>query len=226
MKRRSALATTQTIPRKKARTTNTSPLAVTQAIVRKELRKNTDWKYTDVSLANANMTSTGSVTSLLNNMVRGDTGLDNFGGNIVTPQAITFRYSINTSQTFNLCRVIIFQWFDSAIPSVAGILQSTATSIATMSPILITNKSYIKVLHDQTHSLAPTASGDTTVLGYGVTEPTKVYIPGKRLRPIRFNATANTVQDGNIYMLLISDDSVINYPQITLYSRITFSDND
>jgi len=201
-------------------------LALTQTIVRSELRKRTDWKYTDNNVTTTNVTSTGTITSLLANLVRGDAGKDNFGGNQINPQGITLRYFFTTNQTYNSVRFIVFQWFDAATPVPAGILENASVGVAVVSPTLITNKQYIKVLHDETHLLAPTASGDSTVLGYGTTPAVKVYIPGRRLRKVRYNSTANTVQDGNIYALVISDDSLSSYPVVTWYSRVTFSDND
>lgn len=212
-------------PAKRARPQN--QLALTQTIVRRELRKKTDWKYTDNSAVVTNTSSTGAITSLLANLVRGDAGKDNFGGNEIYPQAVTVRYFWTSNQTYNAVRFMIFQWFDSSTPVVSGILESNATTTATLSPVLITNKRYIKVLYDETHVIAPTASGDTTVLGYGATSPAiKVYIPGKRLKPVRYNSSANTLQDGNIYCLAISDDSLASYPAVSWYSRVTFSDND
>lgn len=198
--------------------------ATVQAVVRKELRKKTDWRYTDVSSAAASVSSTGTITSLLGNLVRGDAGLDNFQGNEIKPQALLFQYYLTTQQTYNSMRVMIIQWFDAGTPVLSGILQNTTTSIATISPTLVTNKRYIKVLYDKTHILAPTAGGDATVLGYGTAEPVKVYIPGKRLRAVKYNSSNNTVQDGNLYVIAVSDDSVPSYPGIWWYSRVTFSD--
>lgn len=195
-----------------------------QAIVQKELRKKTDWKYTDHS-ANGSVSSTGTVTSLFANLTRGQLGIDNFLGNTVTPQGLLFKYYYTTNQTYNSCRILVFQWLDAATPVPAGILQSTATGYATISPTLVTNKEYIKVLYDKTHVIAPTAGGDTTPIGLGTSDCIKVYIPGKRLRKVRFNSGTNVVQDGNIYVLAISDDAVISYPGLYWYSRITFSDD-
>jgi len=47
-----------------------------------ELRKNIDWKYTDNSAVVTNVSSTGTITSLLANLIRGDAGKDNFGGTL------------------------------------------------------------------------------------------------------------------------------------------------
>lgn len=218
--KRAALATKKAPSAKRQK----SQLAITQEIVRKELRKKMDFRYTDAYAAPTNVSSTGAVYSLLTNLVRGDAGKDNFQGNLITPHAITLRYFWTTQQTYNAVRLMVFQWYDASIPAVNGVIEDNATTLATLSPVLITNKQNIKVLYDETHVLAPTASGDTTVLGYGHSDGIKVYIPGKKMRPIRFNSTTNTVQEGNLLMLVISDDAVVSYPQLSYYSRVTFSD--
>lgn len=221
MKRRAALSTSQQRPAKRQK----SQLAVTQEIVRKELKKKVDWKYTDINANSTNVQTTGSITSLFSNLVRGDTGLNAFDGNIIRPQAITLKYFCHTSTVRNAVRVMLFQWFDSATPVIAGILQNGGAITATLSPILVTNKSYIKVLYDRTHQFAPTAGGDTTVTGEGVTDCQTVYIPGKRLRTVRYNSSTNVVQTGNLFLLLISDDAAIPSPQINYYCRVTYSDD-
>lgn len=199
-------------------------IAVAKQSALKE-RKKTDWKYTDVNANSTNVQTSGSITSLLANLTRGDAGLNNFDGNIVDPQAITFKYFLHTSTIRNAVRVIIFQWFDSATPVIAGILQNSGAITATLSPILVTNKTYIKVLYDRTHQFAPTAGGDTTVTGEGVIDCQTVYIPGRKLRPVRYNSSSNVVQTGNLYLLLVSDDAAVPSPQINYYSRVTFSDS-
>lgn len=198
--------------------------ATVSAVVRKELRKKADWKYTDISAVALNMTTTGAVVSLLGSLIRGDAGINNFDGNTINPQAITFKYYAHTSELRNTFRVMIFQWFDAAVPSLTSVLQTAAASVATIAPILLQAKSNIKVLYDHTHQMAPSAADGGVVYGEGIISPITVYIPGKRLRPVRYNQSTNTVSNGNIYLLYVSDDSVIPAPQITFYSRVTFTD--
>lgn len=220
--KRSALASSKQRPAKRQK----SQLAMTQEIVRKEMRKKADWKYADISTAAANVTSTGTIVSLFANLARGDTGLNDFEGNTFNPQAITMKYFMHTSQVRNAVRVMLLQWFDSVTPALTGILQSGSIAIACVSPINVTNKSYIKVLYDRTHQFAPTAaSGTDSINGEGIIEPVTVYIPGKRLRQVRYNATSNTVQTGNLYLLVVSDDAITPSPQITYHCRVTFTDD-
>lgn len=206
------------VARKRARR---NPQTV-QAIVKNELRKKTDWKYTDVGLAGQNVTSAGTISALYVNAVRGDLGTDNFEGNIVVPQAVTLKYFCHTSEIRNVVRVMVFQWFDSTVPVPAGILQNIALPFGVVSPTLVTNKDFIKVLYDKSHQFAPTAGNPVT--GEGTTDPVTIYIPGRKLKPTRFQSGLNVVQDGALYILYISDDLVVPSPQITWYSRITFAD--
>jgi len=78
MKRRASLATSQQRPAKRQK----SQLAITQEIVKKELRKNIDWKYTDNSAVVTNVSSTGTITSLLANLIRVMPGRTTSGGTL------------------------------------------------------------------------------------------------------------------------------------------------
>jgi len=221
MKRQRSTSQSGSGPNKKPRMQRQN--ATVQAVVRKELRKKTDWRYADWSVSASPIYSTANIVNIFQNLTRGDAGLNNFQGNDIQPQAITMKYYCETAQPFNTIRVMLFQWFDSAIPALTGILQSGVTGIALVSPTLVTNKKYIKVLYDKTHMLAPTA-GDASIVGNGTIEPVTVYIPGKRLRTVRYNATTNTVQDGAIYLLLVSDDAALGTVNFTTFVRTTFSD--
>lgn len=198
---------------------------MTQEIVRKELRKRTDWKYTDAASSLVPIYNTGTIVSLYSNLTRGDAGINNFEGNIIAPQGLTFKYFADTAQPFNTLRVMLIQWFDAATPLLAGLIQNTSTGLACIAPTLVTNKQYIKVLYDRTHMLAPTAADGGAIFGNGTMEPVKVYIPGKKLRNTRYNSGTNVVQDGNIYLLAVSDDAALGTVNLTYYSRITFSDD-
>lgn len=200
--------------------------ATVTAVVRKELRKKTDWKYADLWAAAANVNTTGTIVSLYSNLVRGDAGLNNFDGNTIMPQAITMKYYIHTSEVRNVVRVMLIQYLETSTPSLTGILQLGTAGLATVSPTLVTNKAFMKILYDRTHQLAPTAAdGANAIRGEGITDPVTVYIPGKRLRPTRYNQNTNTCQSGNLYLLLVSDDALSPSPQITYFTRVTFSDS-
>lgn len=199
--------------------------ATVQSVVRKELRKQTDWRFADDNQTALAVYNTSSIRSVFTNLSRGDAGLNNFQGNDIRPQAILLKYYCDTAQAFNTIRVMVIQWFDATTPVLSGILQNINTGTALVSPTLVTNKKYIKVLYDKTHMLAPMAGDNTGIYGNGIIDPVTVYIPGKRLRPVRYNSTTNVVQDGNIYVIAVSDDTALGTVNLTYYSRVTFADS-
>jgi dienelactone hydrolase len=208
---------------KRARTTTDYKMAsVARSEVRKEIRKKADWLYTDVS-GSGGVSNAGTFVNLLTSANRGLNGINGYSGNTINPSGLRLKYYWSTDQAHNSVRVLLFQWFDATVPALNGLLQSTVSGQATLSPMLTTNLQYIKVLYDGHHMIAPTAADGGSVLGSG-TACADVYIPGKRLKQIKFNSTYNTVQDGCLYMLLLSDDSVLNFPQCTYYARLTFTD--
>lgn len=208
-------------PVKRAKTTQ----QVAQAAVRKELRKISDFKVTDNAQNNVSVSASGSMTSLLGNLIRGDAGVNNFDGNVINPCGIRLKYFFNTDQSYNACRIILFQWFDSTVPTAANVLQNTATGLGTISDVLESNKKFIKILHDNTVVIAPTANNAGAILGQGISDCYDVYIPGKRIRQIKFASSSATVQDGNLYCLCISDDSLVSFPGVNWYTRVTFTDS-
>lgn len=181
-----------------------------------------DLKYADY-LVSANVTNGGTITSLFSNMTRGDNGLNMHNGNIVIPRYITVDYFFVTQQLYNSLRIMVFQWQETTTPTLSTLLQSTTSGIATISPINISAKSEIKVLADHKLILAPSAGGDTTPIGHGVYSGS-MYIPERKLKPVRFNASANLIQSQNIYVMFVSDDAVPVYPTLNLYTRVAFTD--
>lgn len=221
MKRKADAPKTRKGYSKRSRSSN-YVASVARSEARKEVRKNQDWLFTDVS-GSGGVSSTGTIVNLLNSANRGLNGLNGYSGNTINPAGLRLKYYWSTDQVHNSVRVLLFQWFDATVPVLSGILQSITTGQATISPMSTTNLQYIKVLYDGHHLIAPTAADGGSVFGSG-TAHADVYIPGKRLKQIKYNSTSNVVQDGCLYMLLLSDDSVLNFPQCTYYSRLTFTD--
>ena len=182
-----------------------------------------DLKYTDYSQSNVAVTSSGTFYSLLANLVRGDNGLNNFGGNNIYPKYIQCDWHMNTNQNYNSARVMIFQWEDGAVPSLSALLANTATGIATISPPNVSAKAQLKVLYDAKVIFAPTAGDGSTVLGQGIASGS-CYIPEKKLKPVRYTSTTNSIADNAIFMLVISDDSAPTYPAIFFHTRVAFTD--
>jgi hypothetical protein len=203
---------------RKRRRTNGGPAAVAQRTGFRQLRE-VEYKVTDTSTTGGNVTSSGTVVNLLASLTRGDDYLNNFLGNKINPAGIQVRYQFRVGDPSNIMRVIIFQWMDSTTPAVSGILQTPTTNL---SALLATNKTNINVLHDRVYSGSETYAG---ALSYMETVPSKtIYIKGKNIYPVEFQAGANTVQKGGLYMLLISDSGAAPTPTASWYIRTTFAD--
>lgn len=221
MKRKADAPKTRKGYSKRSRSSNYMA-SVARSEARKEVRKDKDWLFTDVS-GSGGVSSSGTFVNLLSSANRGLAGLNGYSGNTINPSGLRVKYYWSTDQAYNSVRVLLFQWFDATTPALSGIVQSTTAGQATISPMMTTNLQYIKVLYDGHHMLAPSAADGGSILGQGVASA-DIYIPGKRLKQIKFNSTTNVVQDGCLYMLLLSDDSVVSFPQCTYYSRLTFTD--
>ena len=195
--------------------------ATVSQVIRK-MREFSDLKYTDVG-STGGVSTSGTIVNMTGSLTRGDNGINNFLGNTVTPTGLRIKYSWTTDQTYNHVRVLVFQWFADGTPTVSEVLQTNSTLYACLSAINVSSKNVVRVLHDKTFIVAPTAGGDSAVTGYGHAYR-DVYIPGSRLKPIRFNSGTNTCQDGNIFMLLVSDDAAVSYPTCSYYGRISFTD--
>lgn len=212
--------------RKKAYTkpSNTMKNEIRREVI-KELQSKADLKYADAfGSVNANVTSSGSVLNILSNLTRGDNGLDNFNGNSIKIKGITLNYGCHSNQSYNYMRVMLIQWYDSGTPALTGILNTVTTGLAPFAFIYVTNRKNIKVLYDKTFVMSPSAGGDSTVTGEGVFTD-KVYIDGARIKKVTYRSGENTIQDGGIYLITISDDSLTTYPQINWGTRVSFYDD-
>lgn len=188
-------------------------------------RPKAEIKYTDRSLYNNSITSSGTVFTVHHLLVRGDDAFNNFDGNTVYPVGLSIKWACESNQTYNYVRFLFFQWMENTVPTMADLLQDTSTGIATMAAVNVNTKGRMNVLYDKHVVIAPSAGGGSgaVVLGYGPKNG-KTYIPGSRLMPIRFQVGATTIISGGIYCLIVSDDSLATYPTASIYTRLAFKD--
>lgn len=114
--------------------------------------------------------------------------------------------------------MIVFQWMDADIPVGTGILPGAGTSNGVLEFTRIENKPLMRVLYDKIIGTVPQTDN--------VRQPFvgTVYIPGSKLRRMRFKTGSDAPQYGAIYMLFISDDSASPSPQIAWASELCFMD--
>jgi hypothetical protein len=178
-----------------------------------------EYKVTD-SAGVGSVSNTGTMASLTNSLIRGTDYLNQFEGGRILPEGIQIRYEwtmgslAGVGDGTNVCRVIIFQWMDSIVPTVAGILQT----VNPLSAVLLTNRSNIIVLHDRLVSLKQYAPNGNDA------QCVQAYVKGKRMVPMEFPSGAVIPQKGGLYALFLSDSTVAPAPNLDFYFRVTFTD--
>lgn len=179
----------------------------------------TEYKVTD-SGSSGTVSTSGTMVNLLSSLARGDGILGEFQGGRITPRGIQFRMTFTSADSTNVMRVMVFQWMDSSIPVVAGILQASTNCLSAVS---ITNRALINVLYDRVYTVSSYDGGTSN--SYCLTFPQEQqYIKGKRMFPVEFASGTVAVQKGGLYCLLISDSSAISHPSVSFYFRTTFTD--
>jgi hypothetical protein len=198
---------------------NQQTIILQQEINRQMMKQRNKAKYVKATnySQQTTVTTSGSCLLLLNNMARGDSGLDNFHGDFVRPVKLSVRAIFSTNQTFTTWRFIVFQWLDSTTPIPSGILQTTGSTLGCVSPYLWTNIKKIRVLRDDLFTMFPVnGSYASKVLEYELSSCFSV---------VQYATGSTAIQGGAIYALVISDDSVVTYPYMELYTQLTFSDS-
>lgn len=191
-----------TIPKPPPRKNVAQPLYKPMNLTLQNNQLTTEMKTT-FAADTLSVNNSGTMITLLDNLVRGDGVVDNFIGGAINPTAIKLRYNVaNTipsAITTARLRQIVFQWFDAAVPVTLGVLETTSV----LSPVSWTNRPNIKILSDRL------LMGNVTVSGANYIFPDVndgvLYIKGKNLMPISFPRGSVIPQKGGLYMLVISD---------------------
>jgi hypothetical protein len=186
-----------------------------RSVVRNELSQTIEPKVTE-STQSVAVSYAGAVVSLTGNLARGDLAVDNFQGNVIKVTRVRLSVSWATNQTFNLCRFICFQWNDASTPTPATVLAYVGSAYAPQSQFLWAAKPLLRIFYDEIVALKPRVTS-----GYDVSIDTRV-IGG--FAPIKFASGSTAVQKNGIYVLYISDDAVVTYPQLTFTSEVIFTD--
>lgn len=198
-------------------------LAQTQEVqraVKRQLARDKEYKQT-VYNATTTVGYAGVMFPLLTNLVRGDNSVDNFEGAFIQPKNIHLRMQFAAFDLSNLGRFILFQWNDSTVPVPADILAQTSGPFAPLSYRNWSSKPLYKILRDVSHQ---TIANPTLTGGAGPVVQFDMFVKGNSLQRVDYNATAATIYKGGLYLLAISDSSVVTHPSFLLTSEIIFTD--
>lgn len=175
-------------------------------------------KVTYVSGDAAGVSNSGTVISLTTNLTRADIAVNGFTGNLLKPTLLKCKYTWSSDQAFSSCRFLAFQFLDSATPVTSGLLQFVTGALPPHSPILWTNIHKIKVLYDHTHTLKLRNTTGTDAKSFEFT------IPGERMSTLQFASGTLQPQMNGLYVLAITDDSIVSYPGLTYVTELRYTD--
>lgn len=181
----------------------------------------------DSGTAGTAVPNDGIVTSVLQNIVQGDSSVNNFQGEGITPLGLTVRWEWENSgaDSLNMVRIMVIQFFGTGPASPPGAVAYLSNVGGALAPL--SNKDWefrkqFKILAD---SNAIQLQNDATFVGgNGQAVTGKFYIPGRKIRKIFFGIDG-VIQKNDLAILAITDSEVANHPILKWCSQLVFTDN-
>lgn len=183
------------------------------------LRQNIELKHAIVN-GSQGISRSGTIVSVTANLVRGDSSVNEATGTLIKPVFFRFSANCNTDQTFSTMRVMLFQWLDASTPLPSGIINNTGSDTAPHGPVYWVNFRKIRILKDEVVALKPRVSAgyDNKILKFQMNLSS---LPSIQL-PL--SGAGVTPQMNGLYLLFISDDAAVNFPQLVWTSELRYTD--
>jgi len=178
-------------------------------------RQPSEVKCTDLAVNNAAVgAAAGLVSNLFTNLVGGTSWYNQYVGQKIQPTSIELRYQFIVGDPTNICRLVLFQWYDnSTAPTAATVLQA----VNSLAPKSMDNRSELKVLADRLHFMAILSTGGNNNCG------DRIHIKKNKMTEAVYNAATGRYK-GQLYALWLSDSTILPNPTVTFYSRVYFTD--
>lgn len=179
-------------------------------IAKKQIRKLSEWKNSDHYVLPAGQSTAGSTYDL--GVVAQSDFSNGRDGNQIQPSSMTVRYSWDVGDESNICRVIIFQWFQDTTPVVSDILNDIV-NLPWLSPYKVINRGQYKILHDR-------------IVDVHANKPIQTVTAKLRLskRKIVYQLVDGTAGKNKPWVLVISDSTAVVHPSFTMYTRMNYRD--
>lgn len=183
--------------------------------VKRMITANQEIKYYDLSLIGIPVDHYG-VLHDLTPVNQGSTDTDRIGDQLTLRSVAIRGYAQGSSvSTYNVMRMVLFQWKPNSTPAVGDIMNVLANTNAPNSFSKWDLKEQYNVLKDW------------RILLRGTDYQAQLFyhkISGKKLRKkLQFVAGGNS-SNNRVYLLVVTDDGASPYPGITYQSRITYTD--
>lgn len=142
---------------------------------------------------------------------------------------LDLRYACTVADTYNHCRIIIFQWFvDTAVlnPTAAYIMDVNAVSTTAYTyeaPYNSVQPERFRILYDSQFHVTG-SGGATDPIQQGTTRTAHVQIYANRVKnPITFNGAATSGMN-HVFLLAISDSAIASHPLISYGGFMNYID--
>lgn len=156
-----------------------------------------------------------------------DDSIDGREGDTITPISLRFWGHMIASDTYNICRFVLFQFMGDlnyTAPQAAIMFNTqvvcSGNAPAPYAPLRREAKSTYHILYDSGPKVLSLASA--SYLNENGVRLFDVMIPRKKLRKIKSTVTDSNNGTGFIYAALISDSSAIVHPQIQWISDLRY----
>lgn len=183
-------------------------------IANRQIAKQSEKKYLS-TLTSIAKDWNGSVLDLCN-IAQGDTDGTRDGDELYV-KSVRVKSLVSVADTYNICRTILFQWYDDTTPTGADILSNTyvGTINAPLAPYHHDLSSKFKILYDKTILL-------DTYHPYMLLDTG--YITGGFKRKVQFSS-GGTTGVNKIYLLQISDSGALTHPTMLAVAQVNFTDS-
>lgn len=170
----------------------------------------------------ASVSTTGAVLNGLSGPSQG-VALNQRTGDVIYLDKMYITYTCDAANTdvYSALRVVIFQWHPNsalANPTVTDILQSSTFNVCAMYDWNYSNQ--YTIVYDRLHTFAGLATAPTS----STNQCWSGEISLARCRKRSQFQLGTTYGSEQLYCLVISDSSVIPYPNITMVSRVTYTE--
>lgn len=165
-----------------------------------------------------NTTTASAATYLqLTTIPQGTTDITRIGDQIKLKR-LQMTFNLGAGDPTNIIRILIFQWNLTTTPTDAEVFEDTSSVVGQLAGT---------VCRDSIHGRKLTVLRDLKVALNNVNYPNKYFsvnVPLRRCRKVAYVGGSSTVAVGNIYMMYMSDSSVVVHPVIQAGWTIDFVD--
>lgn len=186
--------------------------------VKKLVKKDEEVKY-KIQQGDTTISNAGYVSSIGVWPSKGISHTQRIGDNIYV-RSIWVDYSFAVADTYNLCRITIFQWYMNSTltqPTIDSIYD-TPGGYPVYAPFNKEFSSQYKVLYDKVHNLS--SNGREVI--HRRLRLTRGFM--RNLKLTEDTPTYNCIHKGEIYAVMSSDSSAMSHPAFVWTTRINYTD--